>query len=234
MMQNEIVQYGPIKYGSDPNLHNLCIYRPKEKAGETLPVIVQVHDGLWEYGDEARLRCYCMSLALHGFAVIHYTCRPASLKDTNRVFGWVLAHAAEYGLDTQHLFAVGDSGGARLLGIYACILTNPDCTAPFPFTMPEDLALCGITLNNGSYSQDVLSGITEAFPTTLVLTSTGDTFLGQALRLNKTLVEKNVSHELFLYGNADPEWGNVFRFKLNVDTPRAYEPRECEFFQFLL
>lgn len=88
-----------IVYGEDEKWQSLDVYRPKDRAGELLPVIVSVHGGGWVYGDKERYQYYCMSLAQRGFAVVNFTYRlapenkyPASLEDTNLVFKWVLEH----------------------------------------------------------------------------------------------------------------------------------------------
>ena len=103
-------------------------------------MIVSVHGGGWVYGDKERYQFYCMSLAQRGFAVVNFTYRlapefqyppPAPLEDTNLVFGWILRHADQYGLDTNRLFAVGDSAGGNILGLYAAFSTNPAYAARF-------------------------------------------------------------------------------------------------------
>lgn len=103
--------------------NSLDVYRPKAtNIEEKLPVIVSVHGGGWVYGDKEGYQYYCMSLAQRGFAVVNFSYRlapeskfPASIIDTNLVFGWILDHAEEYGFDTENIFAVGDSAGAHML-----------------------------------------------------------------------------------------------------------------------
>ena len=112
----DVIRYDDILYGSDPKWQVLDVYRPKDRAGEKLPVIVSVHGGGWVYGDKERYQYYCMSLAQRGFAVVNFTYRlapefkyPAPLEDTNLVFSWVFAHQEEYDFDPRHIFGVGDS-----------------------------------------------------------------------------------------------------------------------------
>ena len=88
---------------------------------------------------------YCMDLAQRGFAVVNFSYRlapenkfPAALEDTNTVFAWVLEHAEQYGFDSEHVFAVGDSAGAHMLGLYAAMCTNP---APRTFLRGRRLPL---------------------------------------------------------------------------------------------
>lgn len=161
----DIIRYDGIAYGPDPHWQSLDVYRPKAAAGETLPVIVSVHGGGWVYGDKERYQFYCMDLAQRGFAVVNFTYRlapeyqfPASLEDTNLVFTWALAHGEAYGFDLKHIFAVGDSAGAHILGLYAGICTNPAYAAQFPFRVPEGFAPAALGLNCGAYVIDLDEG----------------------------------------------------------------------------
>ena len=126
-----IVRYDDIIYGTESKWQKLDVYRQKDATGK-LPVIVSVHGGGWVYGDKERYQFYCMDLAERGFAVVNFSYRlapeykfPASLEDTNSVFTWVLENAETYRLDTEKLFAVGDSAGAHILSLYLDILIMP-------------------------------------------------------------------------------------------------------------
>ena len=154
----DIIRYDDIVYGEDPKWQSLDVYRPKASAGQKLPVIVSIHGGGWVYGDKERYQYYCMSLAQRGFAVVNFTYRlapenkyPASMEDTNSVFTWILAHGDEYGFDVEHVFAVGDSAGAHILGLYTCICTNPEYAARYSFKTPEGFVPAAIALNCGAY-----------------------------------------------------------------------------------
>ena len=138
-------------------MHRLDVYYPMD-ATEPLPVIIDVHGGGWIAGDKAGNRPYMITLAREGFAVVSFNYRlapesrfPASLEDTNAAFSWLLAHADEYGFDTGHIFGVGDSAGAHLLAMYACVLTNPAYAAQFGLSVPEGLRLSALALNCGQY-----------------------------------------------------------------------------------
>ena len=130
---DDIQRFDNIVYGEDKVWQSLDVYRPKAiNIEEKLAVIVSVHGGGWVYGDKKTYQFYCMSLAQRGFAVVNFSYRlapkskfPASIIDTNLVFGWILDHAEEYGFDTENVFAVGDSAGAHMLGLYTNLCTNP-------------------------------------------------------------------------------------------------------------
>ena len=138
----DIVRFDNLPYGTDQRWQTLDVYRPKNAGGTALPVIVSVHGGGWVYGDKNLYQYYCMSLAQHGFAVVNFSYRlaprhkfPAALQDTDAVFHWVMAHAVDYHFDTRHVFAVGDSAGANILGLYAARCADPEA-ANIPVTPP--------------------------------------------------------------------------------------------------
>lgn len=153
-----IVRYDNIVYGTDETWQVLDVYRRKEDEGKVLPVIVIVHGGGWVYGDKEGYQFYGMDLAQRGFAVVSFSYRlapeaphPAPVEDTNLVFTWVMEHAAEYGLDTGHIFAAGDSAGAHILAIYLDILTNPEYAKNYDLRTPDGLKIQADALNCGEY-----------------------------------------------------------------------------------
>ncbi len=166
----DVKRYDNILYGTRKKWQTLDVYRPKaaEKDGELqkLPVIVSVHGGGWMYGSKEVYQWYCMSLAQRGFAVVNFTYRlapeykfPAGIEDTNMVFGWVMEHSREYGFDTGHIFAVGDSAGAHMLCVYSAICSNPSYAAKFSFETPKTergtFVPTAVGLNCGLYHIDM-------------------------------------------------------------------------------
>lgn len=103
------------------------------ETGGKLPVIMIVHGGAWVYGDKEIYQFYAMSLAQRGFAVVNFSYRlapenkfPMQLEDICTVFDWIYDNRDKYGLDTGNVFAVGDSAGAHLLGLFASMYSNAD------------------------------------------------------------------------------------------------------------
>lgn len=260
-----------IIYGEDPDWQVLDVYRPKEAEGEVLPVIVSVHGGGWVYGDKERYQYYCMSLAQQGFAVVNFTYRlapehkfPEPIEDINLVFHWVFDHAGQYGFDTGHLFAVGDSAGAHQLSLYTAICTNPEYAKKFDFQVPDGFVPTAIALNCGTYRLvmdgslgerkeellaeylphggtddeiemiSVVNHITEAFPPVFNMTCTGDFLQAQALILEQTLIEKQIPHEFHFYGDAQHELGHVFHCNMKLEEAARCNREECEFFRRFL
>jgi acetyl esterase/lipase len=265
----DVVRFDDIVYGEDPKWQVMDVYRPKAAEGKKLPVIVSIHGGGWVYGDKERYQYYCMSLAQHGFAVANFTYRlapdfkfPAPLEDTNLVIKWIFAHAEEYGLDTKHIFAVGDSAGAHQLGLYAAICTNPEYAAKFSFKVPEGFAPTAIALNCGAYKIEknvddstgnlmndylenggteeeiemvcVPNHITEAYPPTFYMTCTGDFLLGQAAVLGEKLLEKSIPHEFHFYGDAQHTLGHVFHCNMKLEEAKRCNRDECDYFKKFL
>lgn len=153
-----ISRWDNIAYGPDYSWQLLDVYQPQQTVKKRLPVIVSVHGGGWVYGDKERYQFYCMDLAQRGFAVVNFSYRlapeykfPASLEDTCAVFRWVLSHAEEYGFDRERIFAVGDSAGAHILGLFAAMCTNSAYSAKYTFSPPANFVPKALAFNCGAY-----------------------------------------------------------------------------------
>lgn len=257
---DDIQRFDDIAYGSHP-LQKLDIYRPKEATG-LLPVIVSVHGGGWVYGDKELYQYYTMSLAQRGFAVINFSYRlapesryPAQMEDVATVFDWVNNHAAQYGMDANNLFAVGDSAGAHLLSLYCAACTNPEYAGRYPFSFgptPKAISLaCGVyTIEKGKEQdmklmEDLLPGgpttenlewvdvkrwLTPAFPETFLFTCTGDFLQEQADAMQVALREKQVPHIMRFYGDSRHELGHVFHCDMRSEAGRRCNDEQCAFF----
>lgn len=153
-----ITRYDNIVYGPDPDWNTLDIYRPENREGEQLPVIIHVHGGGWIYGSKEGYQYYCMTLAAKGYAVINMNYRltpmfhfPSPVEDLNFLVHWLLDKGDVYHLNLERLYGVGDSAGAHTLGIYAAICTNEAYAKKFSFVVPEKNLFAAIALNSGVY-----------------------------------------------------------------------------------
>ena len=264
----DVERFVDIPYGADPKTQSLDVYRPRELRG-TLPVIVSVHGGGWIYGDKELYQHYCMSLAQRGFAVVNYTYRlapahkyPACMEDCNTVFQWVADHAREYGLDTDHVFAVGDSAGGNQLAVYACILTNPAYAATYPFPVARGFKLRAVALNCGLY--DLFMGasamdneiykilfphkgseaelhhmspnehVTAAFPPAFVMTARGDFLVDQAPVMAQALKDKLVPVVEKVYGTETEPLAHVFHCNMKLPQAQVCNDEQCAFFRRFL
>ena len=265
---SDVVRYDNIQYGEDPKWQVMDLYRPRFAEGAVLPVIFSIHGGGWVYGDKERYQYYCMSLAQRGFAVLNFTYRlapefqfPAPLEDTCLVTAWMVENAAKYGLDTKHVFAVGDSAGGHLLGLFAAIKTNPAYAAEYDFRLP-DFDLKAVALNCGSFTPgyeesgevsglmkdwlpgkdydaeiakiNVLTHITPDFPPAFVMSAIDDFLKWDALRIAKTLTENEVPVVLRIYGDRTTRLGHVFHCNMKTAEGKKCNDDECEFFREFL
>ena len=161
-----VERFDDLSYGQYGKWNKLDVYRPKGVTGK-LPVIVSVHGGGWVYGDKERYQYYCMSLVEHEFAVVNFTYRlapefkyPAPVEDTVNVFKWILdrENAEKYGFDVDHIFAVGDSAGGHLLGLYCCLCTDEEYGKTLDFKAPFGGCPKAVGLNCGVYRIELKNG----------------------------------------------------------------------------
>ncbi|MCH5270784.1 MAG: alpha/beta hydrolase [Lachnospiraceae bacterium] len=266
-----IKRYDDIVYGSDEMWQMLDVYRPKDKEGQRLPVIVSVHGGGWVYGDKERYQFYCMSLAERGFAVVNFTYRlapeykfPASLEDTNLVFTWILEHAEEYDFDTEHIFGVGDSAGAHILGLYTAICTNLEYAKNYDFKVPQGFVPTAVALNCGKYEIDfgeaseeqtkklmedflpekgsrkelelitVTKHVTENYPPVFLMTAVEDFLKEQAPLMVKKLTACEVPFLYRIYGDKKTRLQHVFHCDMRLADAKLCNDEECNFFRSML
>lgn len=101
------------------------IYTPVDAAAGPLPVLVYFHGGGWVVGDLDSHDAVCRSLAnASGCKIVSVDYRmapedpwPASPDDCYAAVEWVVAHAAELGVDTNRLAVGGDSAGGNLAAV---------------------------------------------------------------------------------------------------------------------
>lgn len=272
----EVIRFDDIVYGDDIKFKKwqmLDVYRPRSAGTETLekiPVIVSVHGGAWVYGDKDIYQFYCMQLAKRGFAVVNYSYRlapdtafPSSFEDTEKVFQWIDANAQKYGFDLNNVFAVGDSAGGHLLGLYASALTNPEYAKNFPFMKPKSFKLKGVALNCGKYDMSpkletnplmplllkaLLNGnvneqtldlvnaskhVTKDFPPAFVMTCIGDFLFSQQKFITDALEAAGVKYEYHCYGTKEEPLWHVFHCDPRLEIAARCNDDECEFFRKL-
>ena len=257
-------RYDNILYGEDKERNILDVYRPKDFNGK-LPVIVSIHGGGWVYGDKDIMQFYCMSLAEKGFAVVNFSYRlapkykhPTPLEDANHIFYWVFENADTYGFDANNIFAVGDSVGANILGLYCCLCTDRIYAEKMSIKPPEGFVPKAIALNCGLYrlvrgEELLLDSLAEAyfpdggtdeeydeialakhvnadFPPSFVMTALGDFLKCQAKPFYELLKSLGVKAEYHCYGNMEEELKHVFHIDIKLTEARDCNQDECEFF----
>ena len=255
-----------IAYGSD-EMQVLDVYYPKGTL-KKLPIIISVHGGGWVYGSKEVYQYYGMFLASLGFAVINFSYRlapehkfPSSIEDTNSVVKWMFDHENEYPFDLKHVFMVGDSAGAAMLGIYSNICTNNKYANNYSFEVPNGFIPTAIALNCGGYAKrskdkgdDAFEGLSKEylvdetqlsltyvvdymkdnFPPTYLMSSTGDFLLAQYPFMKEKLEELNIKHIGKIYGDEKNQLPHVFHCNVKTEDAAICNQEECEFFrQFL-
>ena len=259
-----IERFDDILYGEDKERNVLDVYRPKNCDGK-LPVIVSIHGGGWVYGNKEIMQFYCMSLAEKGFCVVNFSYRlapkykhPTPLEDANKIFYWVMENADTYGFDTDNIFAVGDSVGANILGLYCCLCTNPAYAKKMSIRTPEGFVPRAVALNSGLYrlvrgEELLLDSLAEAyfpdggtdieyaeielakyvtadFPPSFVMTALGDFLCKQAKPFYEHLKSLGAESEYHCYGNSENELKHVFHIDIKLSEARVCNSDECEFF----
>ena len=262
---NSIQRFDNILYGFDKATNYLDVYRPKNCNGK-LPVIVSIHGGGWVYGNKNIMQFYCMSLAEKGFAVVNFSYRlapkykhPTPFVDANTVFNWIFENADTYGLDTNNIFAVGDSVGANILCLYCCACSDNEYAKRLSIQPPSDLNIRAVALNCGIYRMargeiDVLidsfaedyfinrgtteeyaeitvgNHIKEDFPASFVMTAEGDFLSNQAKDFYDILKSLNIDAEYHFYGDKEHELKHVFHIDIKLPEARKCNDDECSFF----
>ena len=259
----DIERFDNIKYGDNEKWQIMDVYRPKNIGDKKLPVIVSSHGGGWVYGTKETYQFYCMSLAERGFVVVNYTYRlapkykfPSAMEDTNAVYTWIMTNADQYGMDTDYIFAVGDSAGAQIVGLYAAILTNDKYAAQYDFKAPAELKLKALGLNCGKYNTtndtatgffkdllpnkgtkeelikiSVVEHITEAFPPSFILTASEDFLKNEPAALMEVLKKNNVEHDYKLYGDEKNPLYHVFHCDVKSQAAKQANDDEIAFFR---
>ncbi|WP_443749055.1 alpha/beta hydrolase [Asticcacaulis solisilvae] len=107
-----------IAFGDDPR-QRYDVYRPANRDGEKLPVVVFIYGGNWASGSKADY-----SWMGHAFAAMGYVCMlpdyrlvpdvryPAFVEDVGAAVRHFVAHAGDYGADATRLALSGHSAGA--------------------------------------------------------------------------------------------------------------------------
>ena len=122
----------------------LDIYRPV--ADRLFPVVIQIYGGAWRSGRPSDDGGFASTLARDGYLVMAIDYRhapewrwPAQIDDVRAAVEWVIAHAGEYGGDSQHVALVGRSSGAQL-ALLAAYGAPDQIAAVVSFYGPTDLA----------------------------------------------------------------------------------------------
>lgn len=258
----EVERINDLSYGPDPKWNLLDIYLPKKRTGK-VPVIISIHGGGWVYGTKETYQFYGLSLAKEGFAFVNFNYRlapdvqfPGEMDDVSRLMHWVAEHGAEYDLDTDNVFLVGDSAGGQMEEQYLAILTNDKFRQLFGYELPK-LTVRAAALNCGAYfmltpgftdgapgayfTPEAVSGkeemlntekyLTQNLPPLFIMTANHDFLHDSAVRLDGYLLAKEIPHELHIYGDMENPRGHVFHCNQRDDIAKQCNLDELNFFR---
>jgi pectinesterase len=100
----------------------LDLYRPS--GAGPFPAVIIVHGGGWESGDRMMERPLAKQLAARGYVTAPVSYRlgppgrfPAAIHDLKSAVRWLRANAARYGIDPEHIGAIGGSAGGHLVAL---------------------------------------------------------------------------------------------------------------------
>ena len=116
----------------------LDVFSPegRNEAGKLRPVLILVHGGGWSGSSRDALAPHARYFAARGWACVNISYRltsepgitlPDAQSDVRAAFGWVRAHAAQYGWNPERISALGESAGGQL--VCALGLLPPDPTS---------------------------------------------------------------------------------------------------------
>lgn len=248
-----------LSYGPDPKWNLLDLYLP-ENVDKPIPTIINIHGGGWCYGTKETYQFYGLNWAKKGFAFVNANYRiapdvvfPEELDDVDRYIHWVAEHAAEYGLDTQNVFLIGDSAGGQMAEQYATILTNESYRKLFNYEL-TDLNFRALALNSSANFVLESRGVTEAYFTpeikknqrekldtekyiqenflpTYICTAIDDFIRNSSLKFDGFLTAKNVPHICKMYGDEKNRRGHVFLIDQKDEIVKKANDDEFVFFQ---
>jgi acetyl esterase/lipase len=118
----------------------LDLYVPRS-AKSPVPVVIYFHGGGWEGGTKAEASTALLPFIREGFAAANVEYRlsdiataPAAAQDAACAMNWVVAHAAEYGIDARRIVLAGVSAGGHLALLVAMADSSAhldaDCPVP--------------------------------------------------------------------------------------------------------
>ena len=105
---------------------HLDVYQPADRGKERQPAVVLIHGGGWSSFDKSTMRGMGQFLARAGYVAFSVDYRlfhgtenrwPAQLDDVQHAVRWIRANAAKYGVNPDHIGALGHSAGAQLAAL---------------------------------------------------------------------------------------------------------------------
>ncbi len=204
-----------VVYGKGGNEElKLDIVRPKENSGTPMPAVVFMHGGGWAIGDKSKGIWYLRDLAKRGYFGVTIDYRltgkghkfPAQIEDCKCAVRFLRAHAKEYNIDPDHIFAWGGSAGGHL----AALLGTTDGLKEFEGTggwenysskVQAVMVFCGVMDLYSLSKQNKADGILKK-----LIGGYTDEFKDAMNRASPiSYITKNSAPFLLVHGDADEE-----------------------------
>ncbi len=116
----EAVLTKDIPYVNHPTTNqNFNLYLPREKGARPFPLVIWIHGGAWLSGSKEWDNVKYLVRDGYAIASIEYRYTPeapfpAQIRDCNAALNFILAHAADYGVDAKRFVVGGGSAGGHL------------------------------------------------------------------------------------------------------------------------
>jgi acetyl esterase/lipase len=124
-----VVERRDVAYGAGPD-EKFDIYFSEGKP-RPRPTIVWVHGGGFVAGSKAGIANYMKVLAGYGYTMVaveyssgYGSAYPTPVQQVNAAVRFLIDHAAELGIDPDHIVLAGDSAGAQISSQVALITTD--------------------------------------------------------------------------------------------------------------
>ncbi len=141
------------------------------------PLVIVIHGGSWQSGDNKQLPELNSYLASKGYnvAAINYRLAPAykapaPVEDTKDAINYFLHQSKEYNIDTNNIFLLGRSAGAQVALNAAYNLHMPNIKGVISYYGPADMVWAGQlppnsgVLNNNEIYNNYLGGLYKDVP----------------------------------------------------------------------
>lgn len=177
-------------YGKD-SLQRMDIYLPANRSVEHTKAMVLIHGGGWNGGSKGEFAPYIDTLKkrLPDYAIFNINYRlvnngnlfPAQEKDVKAAIDYIVANAAQYGINSNELVLLGFSAGGHLALLQGYKYNTPKIKAVIDFFGPTDL----ISMYNKPwhplvpYALQMVTGTTPAANKTLFEQSSPVYFINQ-------------------------------------------------------
>lgn len=213
LMPKTVIHEPDLEYSNVGGKMQLDIVRPANPTEAALPTVLLIHGGGFRAGNRQSYLPTAIKLAERGYVAATMSYRlsprhqfPAAVEDAKAAVRFLRANAAKYGIDPEHIGAMGGSAGGTLVLFLA---VTPD-VAEFEGTGPNRTFSSRVQCVVDHYgASDFTQSYSKSVDAAVVLPM----FLGGDLDHNRVIhqrasplnwVTPNASPVLAIHGTADP------------------------------